>query len=242
MDGFMQLLDENYKKKHYPNGYFNAVVQRNQSMTAVYVIFSVLVLFSIFLFYLGIPGILWGGSNRIMDCIAIGFGLLIMVLAIFLIRVAKKLKGKNREDWIRDHAENSGYSIGEVEEFGRQLTTGAAYYLTLTGKFDKRKEYIMTDDFLLISPLIFKLSDMKAACLFNLVESYGAGAKVKFKKTLQVGLINSRNRVWIETEKKRGNAFIAMLKEKNPAIETKSGSILNDKEFDALVKEYITPR
>lgn len=241
MDGFIQLMDENYKTKHYPNGYVSAVVESKQSMTAGYVVLVVFMLFSLPFFFLGIRGIAWGLS-MVTNCVLIGIGVLLILLGVAIILFIKKQKGKTREDWVRQVAERSGYPTEVIEEFDRQLITGEAYLLAPNGKYDKSKESIMTADYIKIYEFVFKQSDIKAACLFYLKDSYRAGNKIIFTKKLQVGLISNRCRCWIEADKKRGSAFIAMLKEKFPEIETRDGAILKDKEFDALMKKYMTVR
>lgn len=241
MDGFMQLMDENYKTQHYPNGYFNAVVEGKRSMTAGYVILVISVLFSLPFFFLGIRGIVWGLS-MVTNCVIIGIGVLLVLFGIAILLLLKKQKGKTRQDWVQQVAERSGYPTEVIEEFDRQLITGEAYLLAPNGKYDKMNEGIMTADFIKISEFVFKQSDIRSACLFYLEDTVGAGNKVKFTKTLQIGLISDRCRCWMETDKNRGSAFIAMLKKKFPEIETKDGAILKDKEFDTLMKKYITAR
>ncbi|MEW4411907.1 hypothetical protein [Clostridium sp. AN503] len=239
MDGYKQLMDENYKRQHYPNGFFSAVVEGKRSMTAGYIVLVVFVLFSLPFFFLGIRGIAWGLS-MVTNCVIIGIGVFLVLLGIALLMLLKKQKGKTREDWVQQVAKRSGYPTEVIEEFDRQMTTGEAYFLTPNGKYDKMKESILTDDFIKISEFVFKQSDLKAACLFFLEDSVNAGNKIKFVKTLHVGLISDRCGFWIEADKNRGSAFIAMLKEKFPEIETKDGTILKNKEFHALMKEYIT--
>lgn len=241
MDSFMQLMDEDYKQQHYPSGYFSALVKGNQSLTAVYVISAVFLLISLLLFFLGIRGIIWDNSNLIGGLVFIGFGVLLVLFDVFIISVGKKQKGKNRQDWVQEFAKKSSYSKNEVEEFDRQLVAEDAYLLTLNGKFNQMEESIITADFIKSSSFIFKQSDLKAVCLFNLEEPIGAGSKIKYTKKLQVGLITDRSRIWLDADENRGRAFIAMLKEKFPAIETKDSAILKDKEFDSLMKKYIKP-
>ncbi len=93
MDGYKQLMDENYKRQHYPNGFFSAVVEGKRSMTAGYIVLVVFVLFSLPFFFLGIRGIAWGLS-MVTNCVIIGIGVFLVLLGIALLMLLKKQREK----------------------------------------------------------------------------------------------------------------------------------------------------
>lgn len=243
MKQYRQLISNEYKNKHFPNGYFASLVAESHSAksNAGYIVGFIALgfLFNI--------GFIFGALVLVMNdkipsgfWVCMGIGLVQLLLSSLILRHGKKVKSKTAEDWIAETVQNSHCSESAVREFDRQMMTSDISVLTLNGKVDSVLEYFLTDDFIKagpkMAPIVIPIRDIIGVCFTYQEEFYSVGSKVKTRKSLAVGICTDKLKYTIFADRDLGNEFFAMLKSKNPNIKIKNDEILSEKAFDQWVQ------
>lgn len=245
MEQYFQELDEACIKKFYPKGYFAAVVAGQKSAGIfIYVFFSIMLLFfapvTFFGFWFAIscyqdgftvvPGLFVGGT-----------GLIMIVVAIFMFRLARKRSGRSAEDWLKKSAEGSCYPESVIREFEQQVLTPGSYLLRIAGKRKAKSAFgtgILTKDYVYFDNrdlCIMKISDIKWAYFMYLEDTVGTGKYMKTVNILYFVLDSVKGTtVGNQVKKEAGEMLMAMLKEQNPDIDTKDGKIFTVEEAKAF--------
>lgn len=244
MREYRQLITAEYKKQHYPDGYFASLVTANNSTKAragVWldfimrgVVMNIGFILCIFAFRAR------GFTIPFFVCMAIG--LVQLLVLCLLLRSLKKIKNRTKEEWIAEAVGSSQCTESEIKEFEQQMMTLDSYFLALSGNVESQVKYILTDGYLLIgcntSSRVIPIRNIIGAC-FTYCEtlSFFLIDKPKPGKVLAVGLVTKDSDVRINTDKNPGTAFINMLKEKNPGIIISDDDALREKAYMAWVKE-----
>ena len=235
MKGFTEITDQ-YRKKHYPNGYFAALVRRSGGMERV---FSGAVL-TVVVGILGISRLIdiLGGSlasdEKFETLIIFGMVLILFIgsgLAFLWSGIRSMWKG--REKLIRKCMEISGYPESAVEEFEAQMMEPDA----IAFQTKKRGETnILTADYLMwgiSSPNLVKLNDIVGIYQVLLPTAY-------FKRSYGLYLsifTKQKNIIIMRAEQDEAEYLTSLLLAKNPDIETTHEAPLTKDEYERLVVE-----
>lgn len=241
MVGFTEITNE-YRQKHYPNGYFTSIAQNSNG--------AILVVCGVILALMGVGAgilpvyatvkIITGTLDFKIDASVIIFfyilALVFLIPGIMLARYGVKRAKMGKDDWIKICAEASDYPESVVLEFDSQImrTDAVVIQLDPSGTTD-----IMTTDFLLwgnlIAPLLIKVDDIDGAYLVLRPDTINVNGKIKKIVTLNLAVISNHNTHMImPTREDLGRLLISRLLEKNPNIKT-SEEMLNEEQYQAMV-------
>ncbi|MCH5273560.1 MAG: hypothetical protein J1E35_07790 [Lachnospiraceae bacterium] len=238
------LITDEQKQKNYPNGYFDSIVRKNNSLGNRIANWFVFIFLGVILnigFLIGIPVALTNGFTlSFFICVAVGIAQ--FLLCTLILRSGKKARSKTRETWIAETVTNSHCQESEVREFDQQFMNSDSYFLTLNGKIDNTLPYFLTEDFILIgakiAPVVLPIQSLLGVCFAYKLEFYSDfKGRLKTRDSLAVGLCTKDLDYAIFADQNLGKEFIAMLKEKNPNMAVREGEILKEEDFNAWVKE-----
>ena len=235
MKGFSEITDQ-YRKKHYPNGYFAALVKHLGGMERI---FSGTVL-TVLMGTIGINRLIdiLGGSlsadKKFEALIILGLALILFIGSglAFLCSGIKSI-WKGREKLIRKCMEISGYSESAVEEFEAQIKESNAIAFQT---YPRGETNILTADYLMwgiSSPNLVKINDITGIYLVTLPTAY-------FKRTygLYFAIFSTnKNVIILRTEKDQAEYLTSLLRAKNPNIEEPDEVPLTKEEYEHLVLE-----
>ena len=235
MKGFTEITDQ-YRKKHYPKGYFAALVRRLGGMERI---FSGAVL-TVLVGTIGISRLIYIlGSSLLGDkkheaLIILGLVLILFIgsgLAFLCSGIRSIWKG--REKLIRKCMEISGYSESAVEEFEAQIKEPNAIAFQTHPRGETN---ILTADYLMwgiSSPNLVKISDIAGIYLVTLPTAY-------FKRSygLYIAIFSiHKNVIFLRAELDRAEYLTSLLLAKNPDIEKPDEVPLTREEYGRLVEE-----
>ncbi len=250
MQDYFKRMDEEYVKKHFPDGsVLQGAMQTIKKRSISGIIF-------ISIFFAGaVYGLVWSigrtlefladGQDDMLDvCIAICvfFALVALVLLICMIITIKR-SGKNHNDYIADSMKNSRLPRNEIEEFERQAVASDCYILKLTAGLDRalsnatNKDGLLTRDYIYLADLgqtVIRIADLRACSFSEYTYYVDVGTRRKKIHNLTICLIASNGvSVSSDTTEKAGQALMAILKERNNTIDTNNGKVLSEDAFNA---------
>lgn len=235
MQGFTEITDQ-YRKKHYPNGYFAALVRRLGGMERIFsgAVLTVLMGTIGISKFIDILGSSLFNDKKYETLIVLGLVLLLFIgsgLAFLCSGIKSMWKG--REKLIRKCMEISGYSESAVDEFEAQLKEPNAIAFQTHPRGETN---ILTADYLMwgiSSPNLVKISDIAGIYLVTLSTAY-------FKRAygLYFAIFTAnKNVIFLRTEQERAEYLTSLLLEKNPDIEEPGEIPLTREEYENLVAE-----
>lgn len=243
-------IDEEYRQKHYPNGYFESLAKKSGGITLI-VCGAVLGLMGLAVGYAavhflldlihgeGYDGIV--GGTIFMLLLALAF----LVPGVLLIRFGIRRKGMDADAWIKKSAGASGYPESAVREFAQQAVSSDSIRLQLAGSLDAVSgKGILTRDYILFENLldlcVIKRSDITGVYLVSLPSTVRVGKQVRTVYNLNVAVFSShKTSIVTETDRKPGEQLVAMLTEKHPSIDTAGGRVLSAREFEEMRKSSL---
>lgn len=252
MTEFFKKMNEDYKRKTFPDGSVFKKASKNLKLSLIIV--TVFLVAPIFL------GSTWGLISSIKRTIELvlageadlGFDIgvcifLAVVALIFLLILRVCIKSyKKQDNYIAKSAESSKLPESDIRTFEQQAFAPDCYILKLAGGLDRVlsnniiKDGLLTRDYIYIpnpAQAIFRISDLKA-CSFELNSYYVNNKKIK---VLLLRLIASNGvMATTDTTEEAGRALMQMLKERNDAIDTNNGNVLAEgKEVDNYCKRIL---
>lgn len=235
MKGFTEITDQ-YRKKHYPNGYFAALVRRLGGMERIFsgAVLEVLVGTIGISRLTDILGSSLSSDDKYETLVVLGLVLILFLgsgLAFLWSGIRSIWKG--REKLIRKCMEISGYSKSAVEEFEAQLmgSNAVAFQTHPRGETN-----ILTADYLMwgiSSPNLVKVSDVASIYFVTLPTSY-------FRRSygLYISIFSkNKNVIILRAEQDRAEYLASLLLTKNPDIEAPDEVPLTREEYGRLVVE-----
>ena len=235
MQGFTEITDQ-YRKKHYPNGYFAALVRRLGGMERIFsgAVLTILMGTIGISRFINILGSSLFSDKKYETLIILGLALILFTGSglAFLCSGIKSI-WKGREKLIRKCMEISGYSESVVEEFEAQLKEPNAIAFQM---YPRGETNIMTTDYLMwgiSSPNLVKISDIVGIYLVTLPNAY-------FKRSygLDIAIFTrNKNVIYLRTEQSRAEYLSSLLVAKNPDIEEPDEVPLTREEYGRLVEE-----
>ncbi len=259
MHDFFSKMNEAYVQKHFPDGsVFEGAMKTGRRRSLGGIVF-----FGLF-FAATLCGLVWGigrtlqfVSNGEDDMLSVGivvcgfFGVILLVcllILIFLIRGSRQKRG----DYIANSAKHSQLPVSEIEAFERQATASDCYILTLTAGLDRalsnatNKDGLLTRDYIYLADpaqTVIRVDSLKACCLSDYTYCINTGKRHKKIHCLAIYLIASNGvSVLSDTTEKAGRALMALLKQRNSAIDTNDGSVLPEGAFDSYKKRVLEGR
>lgn len=235
MKGFTEITDQ-YRKKHYPNGYFAALVKRLGGMERIFsgaVLTALMGTIGISRF-IDILGSSLASDKKYEALIVLGLVLILFIgsgLAFLCSGIKSMWKG--REKLIRKCMEISGYSKSAMEEFEAQLKEPNALAFQT---YPREETNILTADYLMwgiSSPNLVKISDIVGIYLVTLPTAY-------FKRFygLYIAIFSiNKNIIILRAEQERAEYLTSLLLAKNPDIEKPNEVPLTREEYGRLVEE-----
>ncbi len=234
-------MDEKYRSKHYPKGFFAAAVKDARGGGVALIICGAVLAF------IG-AGILWLLISQIMPdedfklsediSTVAGFGiagLVFLVPGILIIRYGIKRSRLGENDWIQETAKASGYQENIIRDFANQALEDGSLVLQLGTSGVKG---FLTKDYISFHNMIVKIEDIAGA--YFVETSYTANINGKTKRMYNRNIkVMSKHKTVIGSEAKESTVkqLLDMLLQKNPAIETEGGRLLSENEFDKKKEE-----
>lgn len=239
--GFKQLTNE-YKQKHYPEGYFAKLAKGSGGI--VLVICGVVV---------GLLGMCPGGvvldhlTGEMEDYSAgsdtgllIFFSVVALVLlaiGILIIVFGVKRMRMGKEQWMEKCVKASDYPMEIVEEFDSQFmrTDAMLFQLDPSGLTN-----VLTTDYILygnlLGPCLIKLEDIVGVYLVCLPDTITVGNRVKKIMTLNVAVF-SNHKTWfvLPAKEKPAHQLIDLIAERNSSIDTAGRRVLDEGEYQEMV-------
>ena len=252
MTDFFDRMSEDYKQKHFPNGLIFGKVGKNikrNGIIAIVLFFGPIFLASSYGFIWTIRRTIELGREEDEVGITIGICAVLAVIAlIFLAFIIYFLKAGNRkpEYYVALSAKNSKLSESEIRSFEQQAFASDCYILKLTAGLDRvlsnntNKDGLLTRDYIYLADprqTVIRIADLKACCF----ENYTYYVNNKRIYNLGIRLIASNGATsFSDTTQKAGIALMEMLTERNSAIDTNGGNVLQEgAEADRYMKRML---
>ncbi len=256
MTDFFLKMDEDYVQEHFPSGsvFEGATKTVKRRGTIGIIIIGVWLAAALY-------GLVWaigrlreflsGGQDDMLGvgiAICAFFGLLVLLFGALIVFMIKGVR-KKREDYIRDSAKKSKLPVSEIEAFERQATASDCYILELTAGLDRmlsnatNKDGLLTRDYVYLADpaqTVMRVEDLRACCFSDYTYYVNVGNHSKKIHCLAIYLIASNGvSVLSDTTREAGEALMALLKERNNAIDTNNGTVLPEGEVDAYKKRIL---
>lgn len=231
MKNYFIPMNDDYRKKNYPNGFLDGAAKAMKSVGNVLIVLAVvlLVLF-VPLVILGIKvavqGMLSGYRLDVTTGLSFaGVGIVFVIPAILCFRYGKKCKKKSSEKLLSDWAKKNNYTENIIKDYVNQVLDNDTYIMNIAGEFNAKNNVgrgFLTRDFLALNGVIMKQEDVHSIYLV-IPESTITG--------LTIAVLAKNHSAVSPAKKEAVEELIAMLTSRNLNIETKQGKILTQKEF-----------
>lgn len=251
MESNFVLMNEEYKKKHYPDGsVFSEILKMTKKggigiyfffvpfmlVSAVGIVFSAKMLIEVIV----------AGEN---DMISVGVFALCLCVVFFLVTLlpiilTKKRSSLDVEGLMKKSAKYSACDESQIREFERQALASDSRILALTAtykaKLNGQRDGILTRDYIFLADnqnIVMKYSDIVGAFLVERIIHLTVDNKTKTIDSLTISLVSNKHvKTFVDASVEAGSELISILLEKNPQIETKGGNVIQEKEFDQYCK------
>lgn len=252
MESNFVAMNETYKRKHFPDELVFAAIQKKSKKMGIGIYF-----FFVPFMIISIVGAIYSTKLLIEtvsagdeEMISVGIFSVCACLVFFLITLlpvimTKKRNSMSTEAFIRSVAKNSACNEREILKFERQAMSFDSYILSLTEKYkavlNGQRDGILTKDYIYLADnnsIVLKFSDIVGAFLVERITTVMANNKSKRIHSLTISLVSNKNvQTYVDTSIEAGTELLAILLEKNPQIETRGGSVIQEKEFDQYCKK-----
>lgn len=248
MEEYLPLMTEDYKRKHYAQGVFAAIRKKTAKISfGIYIFFGIVLCGCAFGFYWAMGQVENYRLSGQEDMVGTGyfiagfFGVFALIaLACIVISIVRHARGTDR--WKKNCAKQSGYSVGDMDEFERQtmeMECRAVKLLDAAGALAAgQSDGILTRDYIYLADahhMILKLSDLSAACIVRQRVTVGDVPARKSIEYLTVMLLGrSGNRAIAECSEESGTVLLGCLKQKIPGLYTADGKVIPAEEFDRI--------
>ena len=256
MTDFFEKMTEDYAQKHFPDGSVFASALKTVKRRGIggFIFFGLFLAASLYglVWAIGRTLELMAGGEEDMLSVSIVicgfFGVVILVCLIVLFILIKNSLQK-QEDYIASSAKHSKLPVSEIETFERQATASDCYILKLTSGLDRvlsngtNKDGLLTRDYIYLADpaqTVMRVDSLKACCFSDYTYYIDTGKHHKKIHCLAICLIASNGvSVLSDTTEEAGQALMAILKERNGAIDTNDGNVLPEGELDGSKKKVL---
>lgn len=253
---FFSKMNEDYVQKHFPDGSVFEGAMKTVKRRSVGGIFFFVVFLAA-----ALCGMAWGinrtlefVSNGEDDMLSVGivicvfFGVIVLVCLVALFFLIKGSRQK-RSGYIADSAKHSRLPVSEIEAFERQAVASDCYILKLTAGLDRmlsnatNKDGLLTRDYIYLADpnqTVMRVDSLRACCFSDYTYYINTGNHRKKIHCLAICLIASNGvSVLSDTAEEAGRALMALLRQRNSAIDTNDGKVLPEDAFDSYKKRVL---
>ncbi len=237
------VMDSKYREKHYPRGFYAAMVKNTRGGGIALIICGLLLALIGGAILFVLAAMAFSGedlSAALGENVFFGIvGLVFFVPGLLLIWSGIKRCRSNEEDWIRQTKEASGYPESTVRDFaGQALEDGTLVMFLGT----TRTQCFLTKDYICMNNLA-KIEDIEEAYLVE--TSYTAnvnGKRVRmYSKNIRL-LTKNGTELISEAKEAEVNEILDMLTDKNSAIDTDGRRMLSESEYDKRKEMFMKSR
>lgn len=240
MTAFKQITNE-YKTKHYPQGYF-AKLAKGSGGLALVICGALPALLGIWLvsFVVGrmTEDTEYPPDTSVAIVVAI-VALILLAIGILIIVFGVRRMRMGRTQWMERCVKASDYPMEVVEDFDSQFMRTDAMWVQLdpSGILN-----VLTTDYILhrnlMAPCLIKLSDIAGVYMVYLTDTISVGNKIKKVTKLNVAVF-SNHKTWfvMSAKEKLAHEFMDMIADRNPNIDTAGRRVLNESEYQAMVEK-----
>lgn len=257
MESSFAPMSEEYRNKRYPEGsVFSAYHKASKKGGAFIYIFM-----GIFFILFGVGTVvctivliesIMAGENDMIGpgIFAVCFFLVIAAVCLFSIIITRKRAIGGVEGIVKSSAKNSACDESEIREFERQAMASDSRILALTAGYkaalNGQRDGILTRDYIFLADnqnIVMKFSDIVGAFLVHRVIYINVNNKSKRIDSLTISLVSNKNvQTFVDASAEKGSELLSILLGKNPQIETRGGSVIEEKEFDKYCKALAAAR
>lgn len=238
MEKYFTLIDDVYRKKHYPNGFFSAAQQTSKNLGIFCYVFAVILLIPflpmmLWGFGTGISAAVSGGGDDVMGSVFVGgIGFAFTAAAVFFIVLAKHSGKKTSHDWLDKYTTSSHYPQSVIHEFERQVLSSEAYLMYLDGKVNTAFPGLLTENFICVNTCVIRKSDIHSVFLIDVTENVLAGDLLKTVRHMDIAILSNQKTCIRMTAKPEAiQLLIPMLAQDNPGIGTGNSRVVTEQEF-----------
>lgn len=234
------MMDDNYRKQHYPNGFLKALAKHGQSVGAILIVCGVvLALLGAFSFLMLI--VITTGPNvnisRDIDTIIVFavLGLIFLIPGALLVWFGGKRCTGGENYWLSACMKTSDYPESTVRDFANQVMEPGTLQLVLG---TSRIEGILTRDYIFfksfLNPCVMKIEDIVGAYLVQIRTSTTVNGVKQIRWDNHIKIISNRKTsIGSDAGEEAVLQILNILTQKNPAIDTEGCRILSESEYDA---------
>lgn len=245
MEKYLTRMNEDYRRKYYPNGFTEGVHKNTKGAgNALCVVAIILLVLFAPLTIFGMWNVVRSNGDDKLVSVGLIFtviGLVFVVPAIGVFYLGKKIRRQSPEELLDELAKNNNYPKSVIQEYMNQVLHSDTYILQLAGWLEAQSNVatgFLTRDFLALQGAIMKRSDMIAACLVNVSETYSVGDKIKTKYVLNIAFLCQNARcVMSNVKKEAAEELTALLFSQNPVLDIRMEYILGEKAFEEYKQE-----
>ncbi len=233
-------MDEKYRAKHFPKGFFAAMAKDARGGgVALIICGAVLALMGAGILWMLISMMLDGGFDVSEEAgVMIFFGILGLIFfipGILIVRFGVKRSRMGEEGWIQESMEASGYQESTIRDFANQALEDGSLRLQLGTSGMKG---FLTRDYISFHNIVIKIEDIVGAYFVEMSYTVNVNGKTKrmFNKNIRI-VSNHKTAAGSEAKEDTIKKLLDMLTQKNPAIDTQGGRLLSEKEYDQMVEQ-----
>ncbi len=233
-------MDEKYRAKHFPKGFFAAMAKDARGGgVALIICGAVLALMGAGILWMLISMMLDGGfdvSEETGVMIFFGIlGLIFFIPGILIVRFGVKRSRMGEEGWIQESMEASGYQESTIRDFANQAMEDGSLRLQLGTSGMKG---FLTRDYIFFHNIVIKIEDIVGAYFVEMSYTVNVNGKTKrmFNKNIRI-ISNHKTATGSEAKEDTIKKLLDMLTQKNPAIDTQGGRLLSEKEYDQMAEQ-----
>ncbi len=152
-------------------------------------------------------------------------------------------------DYIASAAKHSKLPESEIENFERQALSSDCYILRLTEGLDRalsnasNKDGLLTRDYIYLADpaqTVLRVDSLKACCFSSYTYSINTGNYHQKISCLAIYLLSSNGAsILSDTTEKAGQALMALLQERNGAIDINQGKVLPEDGVDSYRRKIL---
>lgn len=234
------LMDEKYREKHFPKGFFAAMAKDARGGGIALIICGVvLALMGAGILWLLIAMMLAGSFDVSEDVGVMVFfgivGLFFLVPGILIIRYGIKRSKMVERGWLEECMEVSDYTESTILDYANQVLEDGSMRLQLGTSGTKG---FLTKDYISFLNIVVRIEDIIGAYFVETSYTVNINGKTKRMYMKNIKIVSNRKIVTgSEAKEDTVKQLLDMLTQKNPAIDTQGGRLLSENEFDKMVEE-----
>lgn len=244
MAKYLTLMNEDYKKKYYPNGYLEGVrksLSYFPKKLYIYGIISLILSVPLITFGIWLFATSHGDSGRkTAGNIIIFIGVFFLIQSICVFYMKKIRSHRTPETILNLYVEENNYPKSVIQEYVNQVLNSDTYILYTTGQPEAKSDIgygFLTRDFLGFDSLV-KRSDIIAARLVYVAETNHDEDNIMTNNVLNIAFLCKNARcLMIPVNKEAAEELTAMLITQNPYIDIRLENILTEKELEEYTQE-----